>query len=463
LFSLTISLNGAFAHDRFRYGSPDSDGSGWQSTRNYGRSSETQQKISALSATADPNVTMPVLFGVSVNDISPNFGDPRSGGRTHEGEDIMATKGTPIVSPTQAVVIRTTSDLSASEGIAVYTANPGGETFVYYHLTSIGEGVVPGLSLDRGSLVGYVGNTGNASGGPAHLHFEIHNNSGTPMDPYPRLKSDFTSSEKMAYISKILTQTADPQALSQFLVSNFRSDFVEAINSNLAVPDVIKNILGPNPTLYASVKFDTVTSTKDLDVGASGADVIALQKYLIEKNKGQKAKALATAGATGYFGSLTKAALAEFQASVGISPAIGYYGSKTREYISADISKDSNQIKDGSLIRAGGTYDVYIVKLVGDKKFKRLILSPSVFESYGHLSWDNVINVDAQTADSFTTSNLVRAQGDEKVYLLAPNGDTGEKHWISSEAAFQTRGLDWDSIYEINEKDRDSYIELGAY
>jgi len=100
LFSLTISLNGAFAHDRFRYGSPDSDGSGWQSTRNYGRSSETQQKISALPTTADPNVTMPVLFGVSVNDISPNFGDPRSGGRTHEGEDIMATKGTPIVSPT---------------------------------------------------------------------------------------------------------------------------------------------------------------------------------------------------------------------------------------------------------------------------------------------------------------------------------------------------------------------------
>ena len=50
---------------------------------------------------------MPILFGVSVKNISPNFGDPRDGGaRTHEGEDIMAVKGTPIISPTNAVVIR---------------------------------------------------------------------------------------------------------------------------------------------------------------------------------------------------------------------------------------------------------------------------------------------------------------------------------------------------------------------
>ncbi|MFA5877461.1 MAG: M23 family metallopeptidase, partial [Candidatus Paceibacterota bacterium] len=93
------------------------------------QSSDLQQKIDLLGSTAVTSVAMPVLFGVAIQDISPNFGDPRSGGRTHEGEDIMATDGTPIVSPTPAVVLRTGS--GSTEGNYVYTANPGGETFVY--------------------------------------------------------------------------------------------------------------------------------------------------------------------------------------------------------------------------------------------------------------------------------------------------------------------------------------------
>src|ERR1035437_4571313 len=57
-----------------------------------------QSKISALSSTADSAIFMPVLFGVSIKDLTPNFGEIRStGGRPHPGEDIMAIKGTPIV------------------------------------------------------------------------------------------------------------------------------------------------------------------------------------------------------------------------------------------------------------------------------------------------------------------------------------------------------------------------------
>ena len=89
-----------------------------------------QPKIAALGSTADASIFMPVLFGVSVKDLTPNFGEMRSTGRPHAGEDIMAIKGTPIVSPTAAVVLRVTTDLTSSEGNAVYTANPGGETFV---------------------------------------------------------------------------------------------------------------------------------------------------------------------------------------------------------------------------------------------------------------------------------------------------------------------------------------------
>jgi peptidoglycan hydrolase-like protein with peptidoglycan-binding domain len=62
----------------------------------------------------------------------------------------------------------------------------------------------------------------------------------------------------------------------------------------------------------------------------SGDDVRTLQQELITKNTGVAAQALAKNGATGYFGLLTKSALIEFQKSVGIVPALGYYGSATK-------------------------------------------------------------------------------------------------------------------------------------
>jgi|GEM_PF-2657015 len=77
------------------------------------------------------------------------------------------------------------------------------------------------------------------------------------------------------------------------------------------------------------------TYTRDLDVGSSGSDVTALQTFLIQQKKGSLALQLATTGATGLFGPLTQAALAEYQASVGITPASGYFGPKTRAYINS--------------------------------------------------------------------------------------------------------------------------------
>ncbi len=75
------------------------------------------------------------------------------------------------------------------------------------------------------------------------------------------------------------------------------------------------------------------TYTRDLSVGDSGADVVALQSFLIANNIGLAAQALAHVGSTGYFGPLTQNALAEYQASAGIIPALGYFGPKTRGYI----------------------------------------------------------------------------------------------------------------------------------
>jgi peptidoglycan hydrolase-like protein with peptidoglycan-binding domain len=74
----------------------------------------------------------------------------------------------------------------------------------------------------------------------------------------------------------------------------------------------------------------------DLKTGSRGAGVTVLQQFLLSQNyRGPVAAGLAEAGATGYFGELTRAVLAQFQANVGISPAMGNFGPITRSYISS--------------------------------------------------------------------------------------------------------------------------------
>lgn len=101
------------------------------------------------------------------------------------------------------------------------------------------------------------------------------------------------------------------------------------------------NGIGRN-TKYASIdeaiaklpEVGTTTSatvpSEDLMLGARGESVIWLQKQLIMLNSGEKAQALSSVGATGYFGSRTRAALIEYQTAKGITPAAGYFGAKTR-------------------------------------------------------------------------------------------------------------------------------------
>jgi hypothetical protein len=75
----------------------------------------------------------------------------------------------------------------------------------------------------------------------------------------------------------------------------------------------------------------SVTFTRDLTVGSSGSDVTALQQVLVSKGY----LTMPAGTAFGYFGGLTKAAVARWQASVGISPAAGYFGAISRASLSA--------------------------------------------------------------------------------------------------------------------------------
>lgn len=303
----------------------------------YGRDrSDIKNKIDTLGTEAVLIMPIPILFGVTQPQLGKNFGDPRSGGRTHEGLDIMAPQGTPIVSPTKAVVTSTGNEGNA--GIYVYTANPGGETFRYMHLSSIAQNITSGSVLEPGDLIGFVGNTGNAIGGAPHLHFEIRKDGAT--DPYPRLTREFTLEERIASTAKFLAQVPNAQEVALFLVTQYRPVFESARLKNIALPPAITAIMGtaitsPSNTSSPTTKYQF---SRSLSIGMSGDDVQKLQKFL---NQSGFVVATTGVGSPGYetktFGSLTRAAVVKYQIANNISPTLGFFGPITRSSVNAKI------------------------------------------------------------------------------------------------------------------------------
>jgi len=80
------------------------------------------------------------------------------------------------------------------------------------------------------------------------------------------------------------------------------------------------------------------TYTRNLTLGSTGADVVAIQTYL----EGKGTLVIPTGVSKGYFGPLTRSALASYQASVGIAPAVGYFGPITMGRVTADCATSNN-------------------------------------------------------------------------------------------------------------------------
>lgn len=109
-------------------------------------------------------------------------------------------------------------------------------------------------------------------------------------------------------------------------------------------------------------------------------------------------------------------------------------------------------IPEGAIVKTANNPDVYIVKYQAGKSYKRLVLNPQVFQSYGHLKWENLLTIDPAAMDSFVTSDLVRVDGSTQIYRLTPDGDTGSKVLLES-----LDGLDASSVYTINSVDFGNY------
>ncbi|MFC5462736.1 M23 family metallopeptidase [Massilia niabensis] len=135
------------------------------------------------SMPAAQSVPVPVR-GVAPRALADTWGGARGGGRKHEGIDIFARRGTPVISATEGIVMRVGSNRLG--GQVVWVLGPGGQRHYYAHLDSYAD-IEIGQRVRPGTILGYVGTTGNAAGTPPHLHYGIYE-AGGAINPYPLLR-----------------------------------------------------------------------------------------------------------------------------------------------------------------------------------------------------------------------------------------------------------------------------------
>jgi peptidoglycan LD-endopeptidase LytH len=149
------------------------------------------------TTTPQPNTPVPPSQPITVpgggvcpvagpTSFTDTWGAPRSGGRTHQGVDMLAARGTPAVAIFGGTV--TSMNNSTLGGISLYLTSAAGDRYFYTHLDGYAAGLTQGQSVAEGQVIGYVGSTGNAPANVPHLHFEYHPGGGVPVNPYPLVR-----------------------------------------------------------------------------------------------------------------------------------------------------------------------------------------------------------------------------------------------------------------------------------
>lgn len=145
--------------------------------------------------TAPDRLLMPVQ-GVKPEQLADTYSQSRSEGRVHEAIDIMAPAGTPVLAVADGEIVKFHD--SVQGGITIYQISTDKRFFYYYaHLQSRAPGIAEKQFVTQGTVIGFVGDTGNAGPGNNHLHFSIKAVidpkrfwDGANINPYPILKGE---------------------------------------------------------------------------------------------------------------------------------------------------------------------------------------------------------------------------------------------------------------------------------
>ena len=121
-----------------------------------------------------------------------NYGDTYGAFRAdtgfHEGNDIFAEAGTPLVAVCDGSLNRV-GTLPISGNRLWVKCSKTGDSFFYAHLSAFATDTRSGLKVKAGQVIGFVGSTGDAEQTPPHCHFEVHPGDGPSVDPYPFLRA----------------------------------------------------------------------------------------------------------------------------------------------------------------------------------------------------------------------------------------------------------------------------------
>jgi len=148
---------------------------------------ETVPPETAPPETAPPTTAAPTSGGIICpmpgSAYADTWGAPRSGGRSHQGVDLIAPRGIPIYAVTSGYARFSFNRLG---GNAVSLAGDNGDRYYYGHLDSYAGS---SRTVFQGEVIGYNGDTGNAKFSTPHLHFEIRPGGGRPVNPYPAVRA----------------------------------------------------------------------------------------------------------------------------------------------------------------------------------------------------------------------------------------------------------------------------------
>jgi len=119
--------------------------------------------------------------------FTDTYGAPRSGGRSHQGVDIIAASGKYLYAVDDGTLTKQYLNAAGSlSGNGWRLTRADGTYFFYAHLSAFAPGMVVGSKVVAGQVIGFVGMTGNA--GTPHLHFEVHPGGGAAINPTPTVK-----------------------------------------------------------------------------------------------------------------------------------------------------------------------------------------------------------------------------------------------------------------------------------